>query len=103
MAKVIGQMSEPQQKILAFITTYVEQNNVPPTIREIQYGTGISSTSMVSYHLKALERGQFLNRYERRSRGLVINEPNRTFPHDIASVPMMVYPSSPLIEKISLS
>ena len=98
MAKAIGQMSEPQQKILAFITTYVEHNNVPPTIREIQYGTGISSTSMVSYHLKALERGQFLNRYERRSRGLVINEPNRVHPNDIAAVPLMgvIGASSPL-------
>jgi repressor LexA len=87
MAKANGQLTEPQQKILSFITNYVEQNNVPPTIREIQYGTGISSTSMVSYHLKALERAQLLNRYERRSRGLVINEPHRVLPSDVVAVP----------------
>ena len=89
MAKVNGQLTEPQQKILSFITNYVEQNNVPPTIREIQFGTGISSTSMVSYHLKALERANMLNRYERRSRGLVINEPTRVHAHDIAAVPIV--------------
>src|SRR5512143_2933119 len=91
-------LSEPQQKILAFITNYVERNNVPPTIREIQHGTGISSTSMVSYHLKALERAQMLNRYERRSRGLVINEPNRVHLQDIASIPVVgrIVASEPL-------
>lgn len=89
MAKANGQLTEPQQKILTFITNYVEQNNVPPTIREIQYGTGISSTSMVSYHLKALERAQLLNRYERRSRGLVINEPHRVLLSDVVAVPLM--------------
>jgi repressor LexA len=89
MAKGNGQLTEPQQKILSFITNYVDQNNVPPTIREIQAGTGISSTSMVSYHLKALERANMLNRYERRSRGLVINEPNRVHPSEVAAVPIV--------------
>ncbi len=89
MTKGNGQLTEPQQKILSFITRYVDQNNVPPTIREIQAGTGISSTSMVSYHLKALERANVLNRYERRSRGLVINEPNRVHLLDIATVPIV--------------
>ena len=89
MAKGNGQLTEPQQKILSFITNYVDQNNVPPTIREIQAGTGISSTSMVSYHLKALERASMLNRYERRSRGLVINEPNRVHPSEVAAVPIV--------------
>lgn len=89
MAKGNGQLTEPQQKILSFITNYVDQNNVPPTIREIQSGTGISSTSMVSYHLKALERASMLNRYERRSRGLVINEPNRVHPSEVAAVPIV--------------
>ncbi len=89
MTKGNGQLTEPQQKILSFITRYVDQNNVPPTIREIQAGTGISSTSMVSYHLKALERANMLNRYERRSRGLVINEPNRVHLLDITAVPIV--------------
>ncbi|MCL4506290.1 MAG: transcriptional repressor LexA [Chloroflexi bacterium] len=89
MAKTIGQLTEPQQKILAYITNYVEKNSVPPTIREIQSGTGISSTSMVSYHLKALERAQMLNRYERRSRGLVVTEPMRMHTLDIAAVPIV--------------
>ncbi|MCS7060983.1 MAG: transcriptional repressor LexA [Anaerolineae bacterium] len=85
----IEQLSEPQQKILSFINQYMEQNDIPPTIREIQHGAGISSTSMVSYHLKALERAQLLNRRERRSRGLIVNEPRRAHSRDIVAIPIV--------------
>ncbi len=89
MGKETGQLTEPQQKILVYITRYVEQNGVPPTIREIQSGAGISSTSMVSYHLKAMERAQVLSRYERRSRGLVITDSPKVHLQDIAIVPIV--------------
>ena len=89
MAKSNPGLSEPQQKILDYINAYLEANDIPPTIREIQHGTGISSTSMVSYHLKALERAQLLNRRERRSRGLVMNEPHRPHLRDVISIPMV--------------
>ena len=82
-------LTESQQKILEFITGYVEKHEVPPTIREIQKGAGISSTSMVSYHLKALERAQLLNRYERQSRGVVINNPKRIISSNMVSIPLM--------------
>jgi repressor LexA len=83
------QLPDSQRRILDFITRYVDDNDVPPTIREIQKGAGISSTSMVSYHLKALERAQVLNRYERRSRGVVITAPNRVNPRDMVSIPIV--------------
>ena len=54
---------------------YINDNSVPPTIREIQAGAKISSTSMVSYYLKDLEKANMLDRYKRRSRGVVINDP----------------------------
>jgi repressor LexA len=84
-----GVLSEPQQKILGFINAYMQENDIPPTIREIQHGTGISSTSMVSYHLKALERAQMLNRRERRSRGLVMSDPHRAHLRDVVGVPLV--------------
>ena len=88
MSKTAQGLSEPQQKILDYINAYLEANEIPPTIREIQHGTGISSTSMVSYHLKALERASVLNRRERRSRGLVMAEPRRSHLRDVVSVPI---------------
>ena len=84
-----GNLPESQRRILDFITHYVEQNDVPPTIREIQKGASISSTSMVSYHLKALERAQMLSRYERRSRGVVITHAGRVNPREMINVPIV--------------
>lgn len=84
-----GTLPESQRRILEFITHYVEQNDVPPTIREIQKGASISSTSMVSYHLKALERAQMLSRYERRSRGVVITHAGRVNPREMVNVPIV--------------
>lgn len=89
MSMEVEGLPESQQRILEFINAYVEKNEVPPTIREIQKGAGISSTSMVSYHLKALERAQILSRYERRSRGVVISHPKRVNPRDMVSIPLV--------------
>ncbi|MCS7087974.1 MAG: transcriptional repressor LexA [Thermoflexales bacterium] len=80
-------LSEAQQRILAFIHDYVETHGVPPTIREIQHGVGLSSTSMVSYHLRALERAQRLSRYARRSRGVVLREVHPS--SEIVNVPLV--------------
>jgi repressor LexA len=85
----LDQLPDSQRRILNFITHYVDEHDVPPTIREIQKGASISSTSMVSYHLKALERAQLLNRYERRSRGVVIAGLNRVNPRDMVNVPIV--------------
>ncbi len=90
MATVSGEsLTESQQRILSFINTYVEANDVPPTIREIQKGAGISSTSMVSYHLKALERANLLNRRERSSRGVVVKDPSRVTLRDMVNIPIV--------------
>lgn len=90
MATVSGDgLTESQQRILSFINTYVEANDVPPTIREIQKGAGISSTSMVSYHLKALERANLLNRRERSSRGVVVKDPSRVTLRDMVNIPIV--------------
>jgi repressor LexA len=82
-------LTEPQQRILSFINNYIEAHDVPPTIREIQKGATISSTSMVSYHLKALERANLLNRRERSSRGVVVKDPTRVPARDMMSIPIV--------------
>jgi repressor LexA len=82
-------LTEPQQRILSFINNYIEAHDVPPTIREIQKGATISSTSMVSYHLKALERANLLNRRERSSRGVVVKDPMRVPSRDMMSIPIV--------------
>ena len=63
-------LSERQRKILQVIQEYTEEYGYPPTIREIGESVGISSTSVVSYNLNALERKGFLMRDRDISRGL---------------------------------
>lgn len=55
-------LSLKQEKILRFIGRFLEEHLYPPSIREIQAACSISSTSVVDYHLKALERKGYLRR-----------------------------------------
>ncbi len=48
--------SEKQEKILAFINQYIEENGFPPAVREIGAAVGLKSTATVSYHLGMLKR-----------------------------------------------
>ena len=47
-------ISERQEIILDFIQDFIDVNDYPPTIRDIQAGCNISSTSVVSYNLDKL-------------------------------------------------
>src|SRR5512133_824663 len=63
-------LSERQRRILDFIARFHQQHGYPPTIREIGLAAGISSTSVVDYNLKVLEREGLLKRDREVSRGL---------------------------------
>jgi repressor LexA len=64
-------LTERQQAVLQFIVRHIQQNQFPPTVREIGLALGIRSTNGVSDHLKALERKGYLERRGMKSRGLV--------------------------------
>ena len=49
-------LSTKQRAILSFIRDFINEKDYPPSIRDIQDGCEISSTSVVDYNLKALER-----------------------------------------------
>ena len=49
-------LSPKQQAIFGFIREFIREHDYPPSIRDIQDGCSISSTSVVDYNLKALER-----------------------------------------------
>lgn len=63
-------LSERQQRILEFIDRFQQRHGYPPTVREIGQAVDISSTSVVDYNLKALERLGHLRRDPDVSRGL---------------------------------
>ena len=66
------QTSDKQERILKFLETFVAQHDYPPSIRDIQAGCMISSTSVVDYNLKALESKGLIRRDREISRGIVL-------------------------------
>jgi len=63
-------LSSKQQKILDFMRRFIREKDYPPSIRDIQLGCGISSTSVVDYNLKALERLGYIRRDREVSRAI---------------------------------
>lgn len=66
----MDQLSSKQQKILEYIRVFQEENNMPPTVREIKEELKISSTSVVDYNLAALEFKGHIVRRGGKSRGI---------------------------------
>ena len=63
-------LSAKQQSILRFIRDFIREHDYPPSIRDIQEACGISSTSVVDYNLKALERLGHIRRDREVSRAI---------------------------------
>ncbi len=63
-------LSRRQQAILGYIERFLDDNDYPPTIRDIQGELGISSTSVVDYNLKVLEGRDLIRRNSKISRGI---------------------------------
>ena len=59
-----------RQQILDFIQTFIAENGIPPTVRDVQKACEISSTSVVDYNLKILKRDGYLNRRPDTARGI---------------------------------
>lgn len=58
-----------------FISSYIEKNKYPPTIREICAELNFDSTSTAVYHLKKLEKMGKISRNENKNRAIELNEP----------------------------
>jgi repressor LexA len=66
----MNRLSDKQQKIINYIRRFLKDNSFPPTIRDIQTGCKISSTSVVDYNLNILERKGYIRRRSEVSRGI---------------------------------
>lgn len=56
------ELTPRRREILDFIVDYIDDNGYPPTVREIGQAVGLSSSSSVHFHLKALESSGYLQR-----------------------------------------
>jgi repressor LexA len=64
------ELSAKQQSIFRFLEEFIEKHDYPPSIRDIQNGCDISSTSVVDYNLKRLEEKGFIRRDREVSRAI---------------------------------
>src|SRR5207245_6576516 len=71
-------LSDRQKNILKYIEAYVDERRYPPSIREIGDRVGISSTSVVDYNLRVLERDGYIRRDREVSRGLELVSSQRS-------------------------
>lgn len=76
-------LSPKQQKILEFLRKFIREKDYPPSIRDIQVGCGISSTSVVDYNLKALERLGYIRRDREVSRAIELLDGSGHRPHTV--------------------
>jgi repressor LexA len=65
-------LSAKQQGILKFMREFIDEHDYPPSIRDIQVGCDVSSTSVVDYNLKALERLGYIRRDREVSRAIEV-------------------------------
>lgn len=63
-------VEEQERRILECIRDFIYERGYPPTVRDIARETGISSTSVVDYYLRRLERAGWIERDPRSSRGI---------------------------------
>ena len=71
--------SPRQEKMLKFISRFMAENGLPPTVRDIQKACNISSTSVVDYNLRLLQRDGFLRRRPDVARGIeLLGESGKT-------------------------
>ena len=81
--------SDKQERILKFLQEFLAEHDYPPSIRDIQAGCEISSTSVVDYNLKALETKGLIRRDREISRGIVLVAHERPEGEMTVRVPIM--------------
>lgn len=65
-------LTDTQARLLEFIRDYLMRKGYAPTLREMMTGTGIPSTSVVSYNLDRLEEKGYLHRRQAGQRAIAL-------------------------------
>lgn len=79
----IEQTSEIQRRMYEFIVSYMKQEGMPPTNREIGRELNVASTGHVDYHLTMLEKKNLIIRQPKKSRGIKLVK------QDVAGIPLV--------------
>lgn len=77
-----------QNKVYEFIKSYIAENSIPPTIREIGEGIGKKSTSTIFMHLNNLKSKGIVDFTPSKQRSITLNSPEKELP-DVQVVPFV--------------
>ncbi len=78
------ELSAKQRRILEYIREFIDEHDYPPSIRQIQESCDISSTSVVDYNLRILERLGYIRRDREVSRAIELLQPGGRRPRVVA-------------------
>lgn len=98
------QITERQQEVLDFISSFTKDNNYPPTVREIGEHFSISLRA-VQDHIAALQKKGYLSQTQKRARSLnVISGNNSEKQPFVSRVPLLgtVAAGKPLLSEENL-
>jgi repressor LexA len=65
-----GNLTKTQHNTLQAIATFMEENDMSPTLRELQTLLNVSSNQAVINHLDILEEKGYIRREEKKARGI---------------------------------
>jgi repressor LexA len=77
--KAVDMKSEPednlQRRVYACIVDFIDEQGMPPTIREIGRAVNVESTGHIDHILRMLEKQGFIERQKGQSRGIKLTRP----------------------------
>ena len=82
------ELSAKQRRIMEYIRDFIADHDYPPSIRQIQEACDISSTSVVDYNLRILERLGYIRRDREVSRAIELLQPGGRRPR-VVPVPVI--------------
>jgi repressor LexA len=71
-AVTLKPLTGKQQAMLDFIRGFIAREHFPPSYEEIRAGLGLSTKSLVDYHLGRIEAAGYITRQSRTSRTIQI-------------------------------
>jgi len=84
----VKKLSDKQRRIIKYVDRFLSDRGFPPSIRDIQKGCKISSTSVVDYNLNILEDRGIISRHADISRGIkLLTKPSVS--ENITTVPVI--------------
>ncbi|MCK9171176.1 MAG: transcriptional repressor LexA [Treponema sp.] len=98
-------ITDRQKEVLAFISTFTEENSYPPTVREISEHFGISLRA-VQDHIAALQKKGYLSLCQKRSRSIrvLVDGRDKEVKPFVSKVPLLgtVAAGKPLLSEENL-